>query len=59
MFLTFSATWFPLTDDSAANSKGISSSRKVSENFKFIDSEFSQFMEDKRIVLMNFEKEND
>lgn len=31
MFLTFSATWFPLTDDSAANTKGISSSRKVSE----------------------------
>ena len=33
MFLTFSATWFPLTDDSAANTRDISSSRKVSEKF--------------------------
>ena len=33
MFLTFSATSFPITDDSAANTKGISSSRKESEIF--------------------------
>ena len=33
MFLTFSATWFPLTDDSAANTKVISSYRKEFENF--------------------------